>query len=192
MTCIVGIIDKENKNVVIGGDSAASTNTIVLARKDPKVYHNGPFLIGTTTSFRMAQILRFCHIPPMNTEKGLFEYMCTSFIDAVREAFTNGGYMGKDDDGTDLGGAFLVGYMDKLFIVESDFQVGEPGDYFAAVGCGDKFAYGALHAMSRMEGIDVRTQVCVALEAAAQYSPFCQAPFTISETQTSVQHGDVE
>ena len=54
MTCIVGLINKENKSVTIGGDSSGLAGSDLTIRKDPKVFKNGDFIFGcTSSSFRM-------------------------------------------------------------------------------------------------------------------------------------------
>ena len=38
MTCIVGIIDRKDKEIIIGADSAGSSGSDVRIRKDVKVF----------------------------------------------------------------------------------------------------------------------------------------------------------
>ncbi|HZK68569.1 MAG TPA: hypothetical protein VFC36_03120, partial [Paludibacter sp.] len=121
MTCIVGMVDKNSNRVIIGGDSASSGGSNVFIRKDPKVFKNGEFLIGCTTSFRMIQLLRFSLSLPEVT-KDIYEYMCTDFINEVRKCFKDGGYLQKYTNGDEKGGSFLVAYKNRLFKIEDDFQ----------------------------------------------------------------------
>ena len=51
MTCIVGLID--GRRVWMGGDSAGVSGLDITVRADAKVFRNGDFLIGFTSSFRM-------------------------------------------------------------------------------------------------------------------------------------------
>lgn len=51
MTCIIGFI--KNKKVYIGGDSAGVGGSHVTIRRDSKVFKNGNFIMGYTSSFRM-------------------------------------------------------------------------------------------------------------------------------------------
>lgn len=180
MTCIVGIIDKENNNVVIGGDSAATSDSCVTIRKDEKVFKKGDFIIGCTTSFRMIQILRFSFTPPEIT-KDIYEYMCTDFIDSIRECFKKGGFSKKDNDDQELGGTFLVAYKDRLFEIDDDFQVGENLDAINAIGCGADFAYGALYSLSK-QNIPTKDKVLNALEAAEYLSSGVRRPFVLMNT----------
>lgn len=86
MTVIVGLVNKGD--VYIGGDSAGVAGLDITIRADEKVFTNGPFLMGFTTSFRMGQLLRYKFDPPkqtVNTDD--MKYMVTDFIDATRKCF---------------------------------------------------------------------------------------------------------
>jgi hypothetical protein len=52
MTCIVGLVD--GGRVWLGGDSAGVSGWDLTVRADRKVFRNGPYVMGFTTSFRMA------------------------------------------------------------------------------------------------------------------------------------------
>jgi hypothetical protein len=146
MTCIIGAICKKTSKVYIGGDSAGLAGLDVTIRADPKVFRNGPYLIGFTSSYRMGQLLRYALKPPKH-KKGLpdMHHLVADFIPAVKQCFADGGYL-KTQDGRAEGGFWLLGYRDKLYQIDSDFQVGEPAHGIAAVGCGEAQAYGAMYA----------------------------------------------
>jgi len=180
MTCIVGILDKGSNRVIIGGDSASSAGYNMTIRRDAKVFKNGEFVIGGTTSFRMIQLLRFSFKPPEIKVNDIYEYMCTDFIDAVRACFKNGGFMRKDSDNLEMGGMFLVARKDRLFKVDNDFQVAESMNGTDAVGCGADFALGALFLLSE-QNISVHDKVLKSLEAAEFLASGVKRPFlTIS------------
>ena len=48
----------------IGGDRAGVAGLSLTVRADEKVFQNGEFLMGFTTSFRMGQLLRYSLKPP--------------------------------------------------------------------------------------------------------------------------------
>lgn len=181
MTCIIGVVNKKNNNVIIAGDSAGSNGTNLTIRKDEKVFKNGDFIIGCTSSFRMIQLLRFSFKPPELKDKDIYEYMCTDFIDAVRECFKKGGYLQKYSDGDEKGGQFLVGYRDRLFKIEDDFQVAENLNGIDCAGCGQDFALGALHALQGMI-IPITDKVIRALEVSETLSIGVARPFIIKNT----------
>lgn len=172
MTCIVGLVDKGD--VYIGGDSAGVAGLSLSIRADEKVFGNGPFLMGFTTSFRMGQLLRYKFDPPAQTVgQEDMRYMVTSFIDAARQCFSQNGFGDKE---ATRGGSFLVGYKSKLYSIESDYQVGIPATPFDAVGCGSDLALGALYATA---GLKPEIRVRTALEAASSFSAGVAPPFTI-------------
>jgi len=181
MTCIVGIVDEKNNKVIIGGDSAASAGSGIQIRKDVKVFKNKNFVIGCTSSFRMIQLLQFSFVPPDVVEKDIFEYMCTDFINAVRKCFKNGGFLQKYTDGDEKGGTFLVGYKNRLFKIDHDFQVAENLNGMDACGCGEEFALGALLALKNLNS-SKDGKILRALEVAELLSSGVAGPFVIEST----------
>lgn len=181
MTCIVGLVDSKKKSVLIGGDSAAVGGANIFIRKDVKVFLNKDFVIGCTSSFRMIQLLRYSFKPPVVGSKDIYEYMCTDFINSVRKCFKEGGYLQTYTDGDEKGGTFLVGYKNRLFKVENDFQVAENMNGVDACGCGQDFALGVLYSLSK-HNISTRDKALKALEAAEFLANGVRRPFTLIET----------
>lgn len=178
MTCIVGLIDKGK--VYIGGDSAAvwGTSFAIVARNDRKVFRNGDFVMGFTSSFRMGQLLAFNFNPPKPRQGvDIFAYMVTDFIDAARQRMKDGGFTRVKDNWSEEGGTFLVGYAGRLFQIGSDFQVGESTHGFDAVGCGDHLALGSLFSTPKMD--DPTARVIEALQAAQTFSAGVREPFHV-------------
>lgn len=182
MTYIVGLVDKKTKKVIMGADSAGIGSYHNLhIRKDEKVFRNGNFIIGGTTSFRMLNLLRFkFKVPNIKPKQDVYEYMCTDFIDEVRKMFADNGFMQKEKNGDDLGGDFLVAYKNRLFIVHGDFQVGENYAGYQSIGCGGDYALGSLFATKGVEDSEFRVQQ--ALSAAEYLSAGVSAPFVILTT----------
>ena len=175
MTCIVAV--RAPSGVIwMGGDSAAVEGYDLRLRKDPKVFRVGEFLIGYTSSFRMGQLLRFGFAPPDQIPgTDPYEYMINFFVPMVRAVFKEGGYS-TVTNGQEAGGHFLVGYRGELYHVEGDFQVGIPLDGFAAAGCGDQIAVGALFATQRLSP---KQRIITALEASERFSAGVRGPFTV-------------
>lgn len=172
MTCIVGIV--HDGRVTIGGDSAGVAGLDIITRKDRKVFRVGDFALGYTTSFRMGQLLAFGFEPPhRKPEVDPYEYMVTSFIDAVRARMKEHGFA-KVENNQESGGEFLVGVAGRLFHVESDFQVGEPVAEYAACGCGESFALGSLRNSGHLSP---RARIEQSLETAAEFSAGVRGPF---------------
>jgi ATP-dependent protease HslVU (ClpYQ) peptidase subunit len=177
VTAIVALV--RDGAVHIGGDSAASDGYSLSVRADSKVFTNGPFVFGFTGSFRMGQLIRYTLRPPQ-PGIGLHEFMCTTFIDALRDCLKRGGYAAKEDE-QESGGTFLVGVNSRLFVVEDDYQVGETVDGYAAVGSGAELALGALYATEGTD-LDARGRLGIALRAAERFSPNVCRPFSFAST----------
>jgi hypothetical protein len=175
---VIAALVHEGK-VFMGGDSAAvDAFNCVTIRKDPKVFQNGPFLIGFTSSFRMGQILMDAAFPdPGNMDE--FEYMRTQFVDVARTRLKDGGYV-KVDNNREESGQFLVGFHGRIFEVDCDFQVGEPVDSFCAVGQGSQEALGSLYSTPNIPPVD---RLLIAMEASARYRPGVRPPFNIIKEQ---------
>lgn len=180
MTCIVGMLNKGK--VIIGADSAGMNGVDVTIRKDPKVFITGDFVIGCTSSFRMIELLQFSlKVKPQKTE-GVYEYMCTSFVTAIRKCFKKGGFLQKFADGDEKGGLFLVGYKGRLFKIGSDFQVAETLEGFDSCGCAEDYAIGSLITTRDLnKEMTVKERVYKALEVASERSGGVSPPFIILE-----------
>lgn len=172
MTAIAGLV--HDGTVHIGGDSAGVGGWRMTVRADTKVFRNGPYVFGFTSSFRMGQLIRWSLLAPA-PDGDLDRFMCTTFIDSVRACLKEGGFAKKNSE-QEEGGTFLVGVAGRLFTVHSDYQVGEAVDGYAAVGCGEEPALGALFATANM-GLAADERLELALEAAERFSAGVRAPF---------------
>ena len=180
MTCIVGVIDKSR--VVIGGDSSGVSGYDAVTRKDEKVFRNDDFVIGCTTSFRMAQLLKYSFVPPVVDDTiDFLKYMCTDFVNELRSCFRIGGFLQLEENGTDKGGFFLVGYRDRLFRIESDFNVSETTQGYIACGSGEDYALGSIFS-SIGRGNAIKDVVLEALECAAHFNTAVSSPFVLHST----------
>lgn len=184
MTCIAGLV--HNGAVYLGGDSAGVAGSSLTRRADVKVFRNGDFVFGFTSSFRMGQLLHHAFAPPVpKAGEDLERFMSTRFVDAVRECLKKGGFAREVND-RELGGTFLVGYKDRLFCIASDYQVGETLDQYDAVGAGEDIAKGALYVL---HGADIHPEdkLRIALEAAERWSGAVCAPFHFVSTERKKQ-----
>ena len=182
LTCISGIVS--DGTVYIGGDSAGISGDSLRYRKDSKVFTLGTktsvkMVVGFTTSFRMGQLINYgFELPVHPAGMDDMEYMCTSFIDAIRDRFREGGWLERRND-MECGGTFLVGYKGKLYYIGSDFQVGESMNGFDSVGSGREIAIGSLHILNPMDNFTPEEKIIKSLEAAATYNSAVCAPFKV-------------
>ncbi len=179
MTVIAGLVHKGR--VHLGGDSAGVSGLSIAIRRDPKVFRNGAYVVGFTTSYRMGQLLQHSFQPPHPTG-GLHQFMVTTWTDALRTCLKDGGWARKESE-QEQAGTFLVGIHGRLFSVYDDYQVAEHADDYAAVGCGDDLALGALHATAGL--LPPRRRLAAALAAAEHHSAGVAGPYVYASTPKS-------
>src|SRR5690554_798101 len=145
MTCIVGY--KHNGKVYLAGDQAGGS---IYFREDhtnlTKVFKVGEFLVGYTTSFRMGQILQYSWNPPtMQVGQDEDTYIFRDVVNSLSSVFDSCQY-GKKDGVEKQTGVFLLGWRGRLFTVQENLSILEH-DTYAACGCGEDFARGAMYSM---------------------------------------------
>ena len=184
MTCIVAY--ERNGEVWVGGDGAGVSFPNITARGDAKVFRNGDYLFGFTSSFRMGQLLRYRFDPEPCPDWDLEKHMATTFVDSVRECFDEYGYLQKSHGGAESGGTFIVATQGRIFTIQSDFQVAWNKVPYEAIGCGEAFAMGAMYALNNSSGLlppihALSPQYIVekALDAASEFSAGVCRPYTI-------------
>ncbi len=174
MTCIAGV--EHGGKVYIGGDSAGVGGLSLSVRADEKVFVKDAYVMGFTSSFRMGNLLRYkLSVGEQASTQTDHEFMCTTFVDAVRKCFKDGGYA-TINNGEESGGSFLVGYRGRLYGVHSDFQVGMAAKPYDATGCGEDLALGALAASALKEP---KARIEQALAIAEQHSAGVRGPFVV-------------
>lgn len=178
MTCIAALV--QNNIVYMGGDSAGIGNLDLTVRADPKVFINRHVIIGFTGSFRFGQVMHYHFEPPTpNPLESDMQYMVRRFIPAMRDILKEHG-SARVDNNQEQGGLCLVGHSGQLYCIDYDYQVGEPLDNFAAIGCGAQIAHGALFATRRVK--DPWKRLATALEASERFSAGVRGPFIYEAT----------
>lgn len=185
MTCIIGL--EKNGVVYLGGDSQITASHTKQTRRDPKLFANGPFLIGTSGSIRYNQILRYKFTPPAHhpAEKPDFEFMVVDVVDAVMQCMEEAGFLrlkdGVKDTASDENyGYALFAYHGNLYYFGADFQMGNCEDGYDAIGSGHQVALGAMYALIN-SGMKLTPEDCIlkSLEAAAHINTTVGPPYVI-------------
>jgi hypothetical protein len=178
MTCIVATTD--GKTVWMGGDSLGASGYFCTLRKDKKVFVNGEYIIGFTTSFRMGDLLKWSFVPPKmpKNEKNIEKFMATKFITKVLKVFDKNGY-GKNENNRKEGGEFLIGVRGKIFHVHGDYQMGLAAHDYDACGCGTELALGSLMTSKKLKVDKPEERLIMALEAAQMFGGGVREPWTI-------------
>lgn len=171
MTCIVGIVDKENEVVYMAADRGISDDDVIVSMSTPKIKQNGLYLIGYADSPGTGQLLHWITLPTP-PKRNLDKFMRTTFAMAVRKALIDSGVDLKDS----AHASFLIGVNGSLFSMDTeDWQVIEV-DYMS-IGSGSSIAMGSLYTTETWKSAEKRA--LVAVNAAVALSPSCQGPVDI-------------
>ena len=187
MTCIIGMLDKKNDCVWIGGDSLGSNGFTKAIEAQPKIFRNKVFknvVMGSTSTFRHIDLLKYSET--LFNEVDFYkdtpldhEYMVTKFIPNIIKLFKDGL---PSEDEKERGANFIVGAKNKLFEIQGDYSVLEPERGFTSVGCGE---YAANASMFTTEGmkLSIPDRIKLALQSAESCCCGVQRPFRIMNTK---------
>lgn len=183
MTCVVGIEHKSG--VWIGADSAtvADDFDIAISAIDKVFFMNEQktMLVGFSGSWRAGQIVQHCmSVPEHNLQKSDEMWLVNEFVHTLRESLREHGCM-KTESGEDSSvGDFLVGYRGKLWNIQDDYQISRYTTNYAAIGCGSKYALGALaYLTEHKQNMTPREMIKAALEATTRHNAAVQPPYKI-------------
>jgi ATP-dependent protease HslVU (ClpYQ) peptidase subunit len=96
---------------------------------------------------------------------------------AVRGFLQTSGLMIRTSRGTDeLDGAMLIGYRGNLYTADPDCSVSRSRFGWDAIGCGGRYARGALAAMTETDPL---RRVRRTLEVACALNANCRPPFVV-------------
>jgi hypothetical protein len=179
MSSVIGF--QKNGVVTIGGDSALSepgTSFVFSLPQEPKVWKQGPYLIGGCGSGRAMQLIRYvAELPEPPAEGDLGRFLVRDVLPVLREVVGAADVRGAEP-GSPLGRtSLLLGVRGELWEVGADLVV-TPSKIYAAIGAGLVPAFGALYALVKL-GVSGRQAVEIALEASAATTQSVRPPFTI-------------
>jgi hypothetical protein len=166
----------------MGGD-AVSTQCDSAARvsTQPKVFQVGEFLIGSSGTLRVQQIIRYLFSPPA-IESDIVAYMVKLFVPALRQVIKdNGGEVTDANGNAMLDGRYLIGVRGRLFEIDSSYAVFEAKTKYASIGCADQEALAAMFTATSLMGGDISPEKIVerGLLAAVEFDTSIRPPFTI-------------
>lgn len=152
MSCICAIVQKGN--VFMAADNIGVADTYIAQRKDPKIFRNGPYLIGYAGSVRCGQVLQPQFFkPPKDIQ---------DFPDAMREQYAVKGCLTMTDEGASRSEAMmLIGFKGRCYYIMVDFQLGENSEDFVAIGSGEPYALAILYHTRNEEDPTIRLEKAI-------------------------------
>jgi ATP-dependent HslUV protease, peptidase subunit HslV len=111
--------------------------------------------------------------PPLTSEKGIYRFFLQLWRTLHEKyAFINDQCREKDSPFGDLDAAFLVVNPSGIYHVASDMSVTKFTKYYA-IGAGNDYALGALHALYDDSRYDAQTLARRAVETASTFKMYC-------------------
>ena len=142
MTCIVAYKDKNKDIIYLAGDKCGSNGHTQDICIEPKVFQNGDFYIGYTTSFYMGQLLKHAWFPPEKLQSQTDDnYLHVTIKNSIAKLFRENNF-GKHEGGYELG-TFILIYKGRIFTGYEDLQFFENKN-IATCGCGEVAARAAI------------------------------------------------
>lgn len=186
MTCIVGILDKEQDCVFIGADSLGSNwskQAIFKNRKVFKAKDNSNILMAICGDYKLQNILSVEEslveeIKDLKDEVN-FEHIVKYTSPKIINLASKYNCLRIKDGYANLGGDIIFAYKNQLYIIESNGQVLEPDDEYIAGGSGGDFAIAVL---SQNKDKTTNERIIEALEAAEKHACGVKRPFYIMNT----------
>lgn len=180
MTCVVGMIDTENKVQYLASDSLYSDGSRAAVGRVEKVFQTGPYLIGFCGSPRAIQLLRYntkLPAPPKDPAQ-LLGFMASKFINHVRSLFNASGLVLKGDGVMEQLGdmQLMVVVRGHIYVIWPDMQVEETVENYNALGSGEDLALGSLYST---EGEDPESRIRMAIAAAAHHCESVGGPVNL-------------
>ena len=177
MTCIVCV--RHRGILYFGGDSISVSSYNKTINRDSKVFKRQRILFGTTGPLRLRNLLQYrLEIPEyLASESDPMTYLTHGFLDAVKECFKDNGFEQEEKGRHRFEGRFLLGFEDEFYEIGSEYDICRPAGSYCAIGVGEEYAYGSLHATEQMS-MEPLQRLQMALEAAACYNTDVAGPFT--------------
>lgn len=174
MTCIVGLKDKENKCVWIGGDACA-TSGYNITQSSPKVREKNGVVVGGGGDWKFVD-------KAMNL---IFQFLETeSFnLDAIELYLIENLKKYKIQETEQLSIMLLLAHQDKLYWSTDNIHFSEVFEEYSAIGVGENVARGALFVSQQfIKDKPTKWHVELALEASRLQMEGISKPYTILST----------
>lgn len=189
MTCILGVLDKENDCVYIGADSLGSSSWNKALYKNKKVFKakdNKNILIAICGAYKLQNFLSIEEnlveeLKELKNEVN-FEHMVKYVSPKIMNLAKTYGCCFSKDGGSYLGGDLIFAYKNQLYIIQQDGSILEPEDEYVASGSGGDFSLAVLSQNGNGDK-DIIVRITEALEAAEKHAVGVQRPFYIMNTK---------
>lgn len=181
MTCIVGIA-KDGK-VYLGADSALGYGYKKAKLDVPKIFELGEFIIGISGYPRFSQLIQYSlNLPQQKSEESDMGYLINVFVKAIINCIDANQFTSSENsDGKEIPGSNMIfGYRGNLYVLDSNFQIVQTTENYAAIGSGMDEALAALKTME-LTGYAVHPKDAIktALKVSSYFNMGVDEPFRV-------------
>lgn len=188
MTCIIGMIDKENNKGYIAADTFGSNNFSGQNYVNNKIFKSidsPDILIGVSGSFRIMELLEFNSIFPENIflkkQPITRELLVNTVVPNIKKLLEDNKAASYKDFGEDnFSSNILIVTKDSVFTIQANYAVLETTLPYTAIGSGKDYAFGSLYSTT---GSNIEEQIKLALKSAEKFQLNVKGPFKILNTE---------
>lgn len=189
MTAIVAVTEGDRgpgATVYMAADTGSADGWMSMQMATPKVFRNGPTLIGCTSSWRFIDLVHHVLVvPSIDSSLGpddTYRWMVREFMPELRKCLTENGWSEKKDN-RDKSGVALVAVNGCTFWVGEDFDATMPATPYAAVGSGYLVALGALAATGLGGWTFPEKRLGSVMEIVERHCATVRGPFAIARLE---------
>lgn len=178
MTCIFGMVS--DGKIYMVGDSCSANSEYRSVSAIRKIVRYDSMLLGFCGSWRDLQIAQTYFTPEARPEgTSDLRYLVKYVADPLRDLFRDYESVGVESNKSTADSQILLGYRERIYTIETNFQVSARQDNIGSVGSGTYYALGAFTALARAGKAHPETLLTETLEIVAQYDPFVAGPFYV-------------
>ncbi len=174
MTAVVA--SKDAAGIHMGADSLCVDEYTSCERLEPKLFRLADVLCGCAGDVRSCDIVQGFTLPDRReSETHHHDFLSGRFVSALQKSLEKGGCLRESGGVYRWDCELLLAVRGSLFYIGPRFSVGECANY-AAIGSGKEVCLGSLHSTEQYT-IPTRERLTMALEAAADQTPYVSSPF---------------
>lgn len=188
MTTIIAIHTPDG-HVLVAADSqvtvCGSIRQTMLRSKIQTRYSDAVAIrFATAGELRLSDLVRYFPMPlGLGKASDDHEWLATEMIPALRAYCTEEGFP-EEEDKSSASFEIMIVIGARVWRVGRDWSLFEPGGPHVAIGSGECYALGALHALSdRNPNMDPATLACAVLDAVTAYDVSTSPPYTLEVSE---------
>jgi len=177
--------------VVLGADTMSSSEDgFSITIPNGKIFRNNNIVFAGAGAVRGINILEHDFIPPQITVKDMDKYVTRQLVPAMRRTFIEAGYeVLKPEASVENDNIWIVVIRGKVYRIDSDYSWERTTDNLYVAGSGERFALGAMSALTNGALIDdhakARKIVTKALQIATKYDSATGGKLNVNLIQES-------